>query len=107
MITKICCGQTRIYAEKYHVEPSVTGVGNLIITSICDSIWTGSVHLYPKKCSKISIHIGSIDSVETRSNLCESDEEWTSHFKRAKKFSYKQESVLTRILENLSKALEI
>ena len=105
MVTKFCCGETIIRANKFHVDPPPVegGIGHVIVTDLCESIWTGSTHLWLSKGSEVSIHISNITSVETRSNMWESEELWKPHFIRiAGKFTYEYEQNLTEIIEKLS-----
>lgn len=106
MITKFTIGQTQILTKDFRVLPS-PGVGSIEF-SLCDSLWTGSCHIYPsswKDNIKLTTHIGFIASVETRSSLDEDDEEWKIHFTREKDrlFTYEYEAGLTKIIEELSK----
>lgn len=102
MITLITCGETKIFASKFHII-TAPGVGSVQIDEFATSIWTGDVHIWPAPNAKASIHIGDISSVETRSSLDEDNEDWQTHFTREyKPFSYEYEAELTKILVKVS-----
>ena len=73
------------------------GIGN--ITIIPDSIWTGCVHL---KAEKVAFNISGIKSIQTRSNLDETDEKWVTIWKvPVGNFEYESYFELAKIIKNI------
>ena len=78
------------------------GVSYLICEKMeTNDLWTGKNHFEIAENSSIRLSFASIKTIEIRSNLCESNEEWKLITSASKKWSYKDTN---RMVQDLIKS---
>ena len=107
MITKIRFGPGFVDLYNYYVTEidcpnSFGGIGDITVKPGENEvwIWTGQTWLIVQGTIKFSV--GVVDSIETRSNLDETEEPWVPLWKQPVKFTYEAWFEAARLLKEVT-----